>query len=57
MPPIDLLTLAAQLTPLDLDQLAVVDDHAYLDKIGRQKNLPAEITKGLPELYGAVTAR
>jgi hypothetical protein len=57
LPPIDLLTLAAQLTPLDLDQLTVLDDHAYLDKIGRQKNLPAAITKGLPELYGVVAAR
>ena len=42
---------APVLKPLDLDALTVVEDHGFLTQIGKEKNLPAYLTKGLPSMY------
>ena len=43
--------LSQILAPIALDQLAVVDDADFLDRIGRQRNLPEFVKTGLQDLY------
>ena len=49
---LDLQALAVQLQPLQLDALTAIDDGDLLDRIGRQRNLPAYVAPGLRQLYG-----
>jgi len=43
--------LSEVLKPLELDPLTVADDDTFLDRIGREKNLPAFIKSDLKKLY------
>lgn len=43
--------LSEVLAPIALDQLTVVDDADFLDRMGRQRNLPDFIKAGLQDLY------
>jgi hypothetical protein len=43
--------LSTVLKPLALDPLTVADDDTFLDRIGKQRNLPTFITRGLKQLY------
>jgi len=38
--------------PLILDPLAVADDDDFLDSLGKQKNLPADVQTALVAMYG-----
>lgn len=43
--------LSQVLDPIELDELTVVDDKEFLDRIAQQNNLPNFIKDGLPDFY------
>ena len=43
--------LSQLIQPIELDEITVVDDRRYFDRLGTQINLPEFIKSGLPELY------
>jgi hypothetical protein len=43
--------ISSLLSPIKLDALAVADDKTFLDRVGKQINLPDYIAPGLNALY------
>lgn len=45
--------ISSLLSPIKLDALTVADDKTFLDRVGKQINLPEYIARGLRELYAS----
>jgi hypothetical protein len=45
--------ISSILSPIKLDPLTVADDHAFLDRVAAQINLPDYIPPGLRQLYSS----
>jgi hypothetical protein len=45
--------LSSILSPIKLDALTVADDHTFLDRVDKQKNLPDYIAPGIRQLYAS----